>query len=426
MNAEMIPYTAHDSLAVAGDAWELAQKLAATDFVPKGLRGKPEAVLAAVLTGHELGLGPMQALAKIHVIEGRPALAAELMRAIVLRAGHELYIAESTNTKATIAGQRLGDSREVRITWPMDDAKRAKLDGTDVWRKYPRAMLLARATGELVRGTFPDVLAGITYTPEELSDGDLFAEGDLEAEDRADAGARKAGKPAKRTRKAAKKRTRSAAGTQDAETGEDVREAPEAARELPPLPEEEPIEAESEEVPAGEDGPRLSGPQQIAMRIGDHGITDRADRLTIVTGIVGHFIESSKDLTPQEIGRVLEYMALPDFDPAPFLEDGSQALADLAPAGVTWRGEDAEPVAVAVHAEAIEAEFSTPDPGPVDPEMWDVDAWRAFAKTKRIKIGSLLAAAALIADEAEDVKPPRTCDQIAGRGIAAALVAELS
>lgn len=166
------------SLELAPQAWSLAQRIVNTDFVPSSFRGRPEAVLAAMLTGHELGIGPMQSLSKIHVIDGRPAMAAELMRALVLGAGHELWVEESSNTKCVIVGRRRGSDRETRITWTMDDAKRAGLEGRQNWRKYPRAMLLARATSELMRLAFADVIGGISYSVEELTDGEQVDEQD--------------------------------------------------------------------------------------------------------------------------------------------------------------------------------------------------------------------------------------------------------
>lgn len=178
MTVELVPAPMEaptvDTLDLVPKAFELAQHIARTEFVPSSLRGKPEAVMAAILTGHEVGIGAMQALSKIHVIDGRPAMAAELMRGLVLRAGHELWIEESTTTKCTVVGVRAGSSRETRITFTMDDAKRAGLDGRKNWRSYPTAMLLARATAALCRAVFPDVLAGISYTTEELEDGDVI------------------------------------------------------------------------------------------------------------------------------------------------------------------------------------------------------------------------------------------------------------
>ena len=170
MTGDLVRYDAQSSLDLAPQAWGLAERIAQTDFVPPALRGKPEAVLACILAGHEAGVSPMQALAKIHVIEGRPAMSAELMRAIVLRAGHEIWLEESSSTKAVACGKRAGRIRTSRVEWTMDDAKRAQLDQRQNWRKFPRAMLAARATAELCRSLFPDVLADRYATDPERAD----------------------------------------------------------------------------------------------------------------------------------------------------------------------------------------------------------------------------------------------------------------
>ena len=81
---------------------DLAARLCGTEFVPKGLRGKPAAVLACMLTGQEMGIGPMQALTHIHVVDGRPTQSAELIRAQILRAGHRFSVREKSNDKVTV------------------------------------------------------------------------------------------------------------------------------------------------------------------------------------------------------------------------------------------------------------------------------------------------------------------------------------
>lgn len=169
---------------------ELAARLAGTEFVPKALRGKPAAVLACILTGQELGVGPMQSLAHIHVIEGKPTQSAELMRALVTKAGHRFSVRKLSSAEVTVVGTRSDTGEALEVTWTLEDAKRAGVATKDVWRQYPRAMLLARATSELCRAHFADVLGGVSYTPDELGadvyidphDGRMILDGDVVGE----------------------------------------------------------------------------------------------------------------------------------------------------------------------------------------------------------------------------------------------------
>ena len=117
-------------------AVELGNIIAETDFVPSALRGSGPAVAACILAGRELGIGPMTALQHLYVIEGRPSQSAQLMRALVLRAGHHFEVVELTNTRCTVEGRRKGSTgAPKRVTWTLDDARRAGLDGRPIWRK---------------------------------------------------------------------------------------------------------------------------------------------------------------------------------------------------------------------------------------------------------------------------------------------------
>ncbi|MEX2267974.1 MAG: hypothetical protein WEA75_04740 [Acidimicrobiia bacterium] len=275
------------SLDLFPQAWDLAQRIAATEFVPTSLRNKPEAVMACMLVGNEVGIGPMQALSKIHVVQGRPAMAAELMRALALRAGHEVWIEESTITKCTVGGKRNGSTRETRMTWTMDDAKRAGLAGKDNYRHYPAAMLLARASAALCRAIFPEVLAGISYCIEEIEDGD-FVDIDATLDDDDDA-PKAARKKATRTRKATKAITATAPS---AESEPDA--TPKA--EAPPLPGEE-YEGVDQHL---DGGPMLPWPQWAGMTAGKVGIEDDETRHGLWLAITGGRVDRAAELTTHE------------------------------------------------------------------------------------------------------------------------------
>src|SRR5882757_7335309 len=66
------------------DALTFSKMLAHSSFVPKEFRGKPDEILAAIQYGFELGVGPMQALQNIAVINGKPSVYGDLALALVL------------------------------------------------------------------------------------------------------------------------------------------------------------------------------------------------------------------------------------------------------------------------------------------------------------------------------------------------------
>ena len=163
----MAPADTDSWVAIVADVARLAEHIANTGFVPRGVRGNAPATAAAILYGREVGLPPMTSLNMLHVVEGTPGLSAEGMRALVLASGHDLEVVETTTARCTIRGRRRGSVEWTPVTWTMDDARH--LSSKDNWRQHPRQMLQARATTELCRLIFPDVIHGFRSV-EELED----------------------------------------------------------------------------------------------------------------------------------------------------------------------------------------------------------------------------------------------------------------
>ena len=282
---------------------DLATKIANTQFVPKALRGKPAETAACILTGREIGLGPMESLAKIHVVDGRPGLSAELMRSLVLRAGHRIRFTELTDKAVTIEGARAGTDDLTSVRWTMADAQRIGVADKPTWKQYPRQMLAARATSELCRLLFPDALGGVAATVEELDD---------ETTPMPTVKVGRAERPTKvqRTLPAEPEPSLDEPAV-DTETGEIVdAEVVEDTEPEPPLdePEAEPVVAEP--LPLEPKGPPITQQQQAKMRVllQANNIRERDDILAFVSEVIGRAVESSKQLTRDEAGQVIDLL----------------------------------------------------------------------------------------------------------------------
>lgn len=152
----------------AQQAHKIAQSLARTSFVPASLRNKAEDITAAILAGQELGLQPMASLRSMDVIQGTPALRAHAMRGLVQSNGHEIELVDSTDERCVMRGRRKGAERWQEVEWDMARAARLGLTSKDQWKKQPKTMLVARATGEICRLVASDVLYAMPYAAEEL------------------------------------------------------------------------------------------------------------------------------------------------------------------------------------------------------------------------------------------------------------------
>jgi hypothetical protein len=150
--------------------------IAMTEFVPPGLRGNLPAILACVATGRALGIADMTALRSIHIIDGKATFSAELMVMLARQRGHSIQ-GEVSEGSATVTGKRADNGDTMVVTWTLAMADRAGLVNKQNWKKYPEAMLWARAVSQLCRELFADCFAGATYTPEELGEADTGPSG---------------------------------------------------------------------------------------------------------------------------------------------------------------------------------------------------------------------------------------------------------
>lgn len=343
----------HDTFDVIGPAADLAGRLAKTEFVPAGLRNRPEAVLAAILSGREVGLPPMQSLAMIDVIDGRPSLRAQAARALIQSKGHDVWLEESTITRCVLCARRRGEDHVHKVTWTADDAQRAGLNGKPNWRRYPRNMLVARATGELARLAFADVLGGLAWMAEELEDDvqpgqgepdgaapeqpkpeghqrstrgrtrraprnvtppespaappepDIAPPGAEPEPSRADAGRDEPDTP----------RTSTSAGSGDADGHGSDSQGDEPERPAPPVT--------AGDVPAAP-GSSLTLAQQIAMTCREAGV-ERADLIRAVTGKT-----SAREVTREEALEILSQARRIAHDEAQLVElDGAHTVVDV-------------------------------------------------------------------------------------------------
>lgn len=151
------------------DQIQKAKLLADSSILPESYRQKPSNLLWAMELADALDVSLAQAITGITVIQGKPTMSAEMMRALVLRAGHRFTVTDMTDKAVTVTVARKEWPDDVQqFTFSMADAQHAGLAGSATYKKHPKAMLLARATSMACRAVFPDVVSGMGYTPDEI------------------------------------------------------------------------------------------------------------------------------------------------------------------------------------------------------------------------------------------------------------------
>lgn len=152
-----------DEITLYNDVKSLSTDLSKSNLIPQALKRKPEDIVAIVLTGREMNLGPMQSLRAFHIINGVVTMKAETMAALVRSSPvcEYLLLKESTAKIATFETKRKGDQTPTTLSFTIDEAKQAGLTVNQTWSKYPAALLRARAVSALCKAVYSDLLLGV-------------------------------------------------------------------------------------------------------------------------------------------------------------------------------------------------------------------------------------------------------------------------
>lgn len=167
-----------------------------------------------ILLGRSLGIGPVESMSQLSMIDGKPSMGATLQASQLRRSGDYDYsivhLDEQRCELQFVEVDADGEQTplEPNVEFTIADAQQAQLADKPNWKRYPKAMLFARAMTAGIRLHAPEVLGAAFYDPDELdgANGVAVPVVDVPAEPVADVAPEPA-KPRGRKRSSTAKRT---------------------------------------------------------------------------------------------------------------------------------------------------------------------------------------------------------------------------
>lgn len=152
------------------EAMQFAQAVVKADgMIPRAYLGNPGKILACVLAGQELGVGPMASLRAFHIVEGKPVASYDFWIARLRAAGYRVEWPQLTTEAVTLRLTSPNGETHVE-TWDKARAQAAGLwGGKDPWKRYPQTMLQARCVATAGRAFAGEVMFGC-YEQDEMDE----------------------------------------------------------------------------------------------------------------------------------------------------------------------------------------------------------------------------------------------------------------
>jgi hypothetical protein len=176
MSTELAPLNQNVQL-YTGERFELEQRMAKL-FAMSGLftdiKGSSQEMAIAqayvkIALGSSMGFSPAESMQGIDIIQGRPAIGAQLRAARMQRAGYSWRI-DRLDDEGCELSIFAGTSELGKAKFTKDDAAKAKLIDKDNYKKDPSSMYFARAITRAQRRYAPGVLSLDVMSSEEAID----------------------------------------------------------------------------------------------------------------------------------------------------------------------------------------------------------------------------------------------------------------
>ena len=174
------------------EAMTIAKMLAGSKLVPQQYQGHPEDVLIACSWGESLGLKPLSALNAIAVVNGRPQLFGDALKALIMKHGTIEEQWDNEQGVWTMTAHRKGFPD---VTWsygyndaiaaghvsynPQSNTFGLGARKSEAWVKYTKRMCQLKCRNFVIRDAFPDVIQGIDI---EGSDDDAMPISEVQTE----------------------------------------------------------------------------------------------------------------------------------------------------------------------------------------------------------------------------------------------------
>ena len=125
----------------------------------------PQQALALMLVAQSENRHPATITQDYDIIQGKACRKTHSVMSRFQQMGGKVEWHELTDQKAdaTFSHQSGGS---LRMSWTLDQAKKAGLTNKDNWKNYPRAMLRARCIAEAVRAVYPAAIGGMLVAEE--------------------------------------------------------------------------------------------------------------------------------------------------------------------------------------------------------------------------------------------------------------------